>query len=207
MADHRDNATLPLTSFTADSVLHIHRATVEVLCRYLHQNDPFDHEHRYGTVSGLLKVLEQIGLQDQEDCWGEMQSLNEIRLRVGEFLKKLAQAPLADPLEISSALSIAQRARIAHSSLNLHRYTWDLWELRALLAGVPADLAEMGRGVLRRQHFSGSKIDELDADDLLCVAATNTDEAEEMMMRFLVRCSIGEYDSIPRNDILAKAFS
>jgi hypothetical protein len=207
MADHCDNPALALTNFSADSVLHIHRATVEVLCRYLHQNDPFDHEHRYGTVSGLLKVLEQIGMQQQEDSWGVMHSLDEIRRQVRKFQKKLAQAPLADPAEISSALSIAQRARMAPSSLNLHRYTWDLWELRALLAGVPADLAEMGRGVLRRQHFSDNKLDDLDADDLLCVAATRPDEAEETMMRFLVRCSIGEYEGAPRADILSKAFS
>lgn len=180
---------------------HIQRTTVDVLCRYLEQYDPLDHEHQYGSLSGLLDILEQIGLPYMQDSRGVTHTLTSLRSRVYRFLERFSRAPVACPENIAGFLGVLRRAGITPSSLNLQRYTWDFWELRALDAGVPPDLAAMGRGALRRQHFCENPINEMDPDVLLYMAINTPDQAEAMFMRLLVHSSIDSFSSANPHDV------
>jgi hypothetical protein len=178
--------------FSTASLHHIQQTVSEALLRYLDQHDPHDHELRYGKVSGLMDVLEQLGEQYLTDAQGEGHSLSSIRNRVDRFLDLLLRAPVSSPGSVSAYLSTLQRAGIKPSSLNLKRFAWDLWELRALAGGASSDLAEMGRGALRRQHFCENPIEELKPDVLLNMVVQFPFQAESMFMRLLVHSTISE---------------
>jgi hypothetical protein len=193
MAVKNHGSNIPPIQFSASSLAHIQRATVEVLGRYLDQHDPLDHERRFGTVSGLLRVLEDIGLPYPEDAQGVKQSLMAVKGRVHHFLMQLACAPVANAEEMTFALSLSRRASLLPSILNLRRYTWDLWEIRALNAGVSPNLAEMGRGAFRRQHFCQRPSEEIDPDTMLYIAIADPEQAEGVFMRALFRSPISEF--------------
>ncbi len=193
--------------FQRSSLMHIHRSVAEVLCRYLDQHDPFDYQIRYGTISGLLDVLEQIGLPLPTSVSGVTHTLDSARERVYRFLGRLSRAPVACSDDIARALVDCGQAGITPSPLNLQRFAWDLWELRALLAGVPSDLAEMGRGALRRLHFCDKPIEDTDPDLLLYMAVSTPEHAEVVLMRILVGCSVSGFVNVDLRDEIRQIYN
>lgn len=193
--------------FTPASLWHIQQTTYETLCRYLEQYDPHDHELRFGRVSGLLDVLEQFGISHIADAGGVTQSLDGIRSRAYRFLELLSRAPVANPESISAFRSTLRQARIEASAQNLYVYSWDLWELRALASGAPPDLAEMGRGALRRQHFCEKPIEELEPGLLLSMVVNSPHQAEAMFMRLLVHSSLANFSDLRASEVARKTYN
>jgi len=153
---------MPTPSFTPAELYEIHDTAMVILRRYLDSYDALDHERQHGTLGTLLSIVRKTtgyitagddgaGAASAPPAW-----LARLEGAVASLQEALSRAPVAVPAKIAAAHQALAAYGIALPAHNSQRYTWDLWELRALASGVSPELARLGRDVLRCAHFQAT---------------------------------------------------
>jgi hypothetical protein len=154
-------------SFTLNELYEISDAVMPVLRCYLEDGDPEQHEHQYGTVSTLLEIVRKLNISFAKHSG--VSRVNELPDWFPELEQQVRHFR-------ERALEMARQGSMPE------RYAWDYWKTKALSAGVPGNLAELGRAVMREhyQHGWSSYDDEVSVrsgDEMLRLALCEPDKA------------------------------
>jgi hypothetical protein len=150
--------------FTKEELYEINDAVVPLLRRYLETGDPEGHERQHGTMTNLLGITKKVAIavfgEGGLPAW-----LVELEHQVAEFKARLRETAVATreleptPVVGGDAFRVlceqAAKKGIAVPSWNTGRFPWDYWEVRALVAGVSPELADLGRSTMR-EHYQHS---------------------------------------------------
>ncbi len=162
-------------TYTLNELYEISDAVMPVLRCYLEDGDPEQHEHQYGGVSTLLEIVRKLNISFAKSS-GVRRS-NELPDWFPELEQQVFQFR-------ERAMEMARQIAIPGS------YAWDYWKTKALAAGVAADLADLGRAVMREhyQHGWSSYDDEVSVrsgDEMLRLALSEPDRAAARWQRLL----------------------
>ena len=127
-------------SFTLNELYEISDAVMPVLRDYLEDGDPEQHELRYGSVSTLLEIVRKLNLSFSKHSG--VTPGNELPPWFPDLEQQVHQFR-------ERALEMARQGAMPEC------YAWDYWETKALVAGVSAEQAELGRAVMREHYQHG----------------------------------------------------
>lgn len=154
-------------SFTLNELYEISDAVMPVLRGYLEDGDPEQHELRYGSVSTLLEIVRKLNFSFAKNSGASRGNelpdwFPELERHVRQFQER--------------AIEMAHQAQVKES------YTWDCWKTKALAAGVDADLADLGRAVMREHYQHGwlsndGEVSVRSGDEMLRLAISEPDKA------------------------------
>lgn len=154
-------------SFTLNELYEISDAVMCVLRRYLEDGDPEQHELRHGSVSTLLEIVRKVNISFAKTSGLSRGSelpdwFPELERHVRHFRER--------------AIEMANQAQVKES------YTCDCWKTQALAAGVTADLADLGRAVMREHYQHGwlshdNEVSVRSGDEMLRLAISEPDKA------------------------------
>ena len=162
-------------SFTLNELYEISDAVMPVLRSYLEDGDPEQHELQYGSVTTLLEIVRKLNISFAKNS-GVSQG-NELPDWFPELEQHVRQFR-------ERAIVQSHQAQVPES------YIWDCWKTKALAAGVDADLADLGRAVMR-EHYQhgwssyGNEVSVRSGDEMLRLALGEPGKAAARWQRLL----------------------
>ncbi len=154
-------------SFTLNELYEISDAVMPVLRGYLEDGDPEQHELRYGSVSTLLEIVRKLNISIAKNSGASRENelpgwFPELERHVRQFRER--------------AIEMALQAQVKEN------FAWDYWKTKALAAGVDADLADLGRVVMREHYQHGwpsndNEVSVRSGDEMLRLAMSDPDKA------------------------------
>lgn len=154
-------------SFTLNELYEISDAVMPVLRGYLEDGDPEQHELQYGSVTTLLEIVRKVNISFAKTSGLSLGNelpdwFPELERHVRQFRERAIEQ--------------------AHQAQVKERYAWDCWKTQALAAGVAADLADLGRAVMREHYQHGwlsydNEVSVRSRDEMLHLALSEPEKA------------------------------